>query len=189
MLKIRVLLFSALAVVLAFGILGQQALAQDAAGNQAFHATAIGHPSPGSTDAATPGMFQGITAMGPNPPAAGDWPCFAGNTACSAIASGGLVVGVPVQVWPVASANGQIYWTFETTTSAGTAKVSVKVTQGATTILSVKGKIPGIAANSIYSIDLTGASFTGAVAGPATITTSTKIGTTTIKGTAKIVLQ
>ncbi len=187
--KVRVLLLSALALVLACGILGQQALAQDGAGSLKIHAISTGHATPGISDLASPGMYQGIVAMGPNQPDDGDWPCFAGNAGCPDIAAGGLVVGVPVQVWPLASANGQVYWTFETTTSSGKAKVSIKVTQGATTIFSLSGNIPGIATDTIYAISLDGVSFTGAVAGPATITTTTKIGKTTIKGTAKIVLQ
>ncbi len=187
--KVRVLLLSAMAVILACGILGQQALAQDEAGNLKIHAISTGHATPGSSDPAAPGMFQGIVAMGPNQPDPGDWPCFGGNPSCADIAAGGLVVGVPVQVWPLASANGQIYWTLETTTSAGTAKATIKVTQGSTTIFSLSGKLKGIMADEIYAISLDGVTFSGAVAGPATITTTTKIGTTTIKGTAKIVLQ
>jgi hypothetical protein len=187
---LREILFTALGVVLAFGILGQQALAQDEAGTPQFRVTTIAHMEPASVDPTTaPALLPGIVAMGPNPAAAGDWPCFAGSTACSSIAAGGLVVGIPYQIWPLASADGQIYYTFSTTTASGTTHVAIKVTQGATTIYDAAGNIPGIAANSLYSISIDGVTFTGAVAGPAKIVARTKIGTSVVSSTTMIYLQ
>src|ERR1035441_7345839 len=95
MTRVRTLLFTALAVILACGICGQQALAQeDRAGDAYGSVIAIGHVTDASPDVTSPGMYQGITAMGPNPPVSGDWPCFGGST-CSNVVAGGLVIGTP----------------------------------------------------------------------------------------------
>src|ERR1022692_1026704 len=79
--KVRMLLFAA--------------LAQDLAGDAHASVVSIGHITDDSPDATTPGMFQGIVGMSPNPTVAGDWPCFAGATTCASIAAGGLVIGEP----------------------------------------------------------------------------------------------
>lgn len=194
MTKVRTLLFTALAVVLACGICGQQALAQeDLAGGAQISAIAIGHVPDGTPEpAASAGMFQGIVAMGPNPPATGDWPCFAGATACTGIVAGGLVIGVPEQIWSkTCSGCGQIYYTFQTTSATGTCNVTITVTQGspAKTLFTLSSPIGTVAKGVIEAVNVTGVSFTGAVAGAATITTTTKIGTATIKGGAKIMLH
>src|ERR1039457_7679012 len=95
MTRVRTLLFTALAVVLACGICGQQALAQeDLAGDAYGSVIAIGHVTDASPDVTSPGMYQGITAMGPNPPVSGDWPCFGGAT-CSHVVAGGLALRPP----------------------------------------------------------------------------------------------
>ena len=96
---------------------------------------------------------------------------------------------MPVQVWDLSSANGQIYYTFETTTLHGKGHATVTVKQGSTTILNVSGSLGTILANTIHSVALNGATFTGAVAGPATITVTTKVGTEKITGKATIHLQ
>src|ERR1019366_7626270 len=97
MTRVRTLLFTALAVVLACGICGQQALAQeDRAGDAYGSVIAIGHVTDASPDVTSPGMYQGITAMGPNPPVSGDWPCFGGST-CSNVVAGGPRPGPPRQ--------------------------------------------------------------------------------------------
>jgi len=193
MTKLRVLLFTALPLVLACGLCVQQGLAQEGdyqVGTGQFSMSGVGSLAPES-DLAGPGAFQGILAMGPNPATDGDWPCFAGGsgTGCAGIPAGGLVIGVPLQVWDLASANGQIYWTFETTTGKGKINVTLTVKQGMTVILSASGTVGTAAKNSIYSIALTGATFSGAVAGPATITATTKIGKEKITGKATIQLQ
>jgi hypothetical protein len=186
-------LLTALAVVLACGICVQQGLAQEddhQVGTGQLGVASMGALTLGS-DLAGVGLFQGIVAMGPNPATDGDWPCLAGGsgTGCAGIPSGGLVVGVPVQVWPLSSANGQIYWTFETTTAQGKGHATVTVKQGSTVILSVSGALGTLAQNQIYAISLSGATFTGAVAGPATITVTTKVGTEKITGKTTIQLQ
>jgi hypothetical protein len=194
MTKVRALLFTAVAVVLACGICGQQALAQeDLAGGAQISAIAIGHITDRSAEpAASAGMYQGITAMGPNPPVSGDWPCFGGST-CSNVVAGGLVIGEPEQVWSKGcSGCGQIYYTFQTTTATGTANVTVTVTQGspAKTLFKFSGPLSGtVAKNVIEAVAIGPVSFTGGVAGAATINVSTTIGTATIKGGAKIVLH
>ena len=192
MTKVRMLLFTALAVVLACGICGQQALAQDLAGDAQISAIAVGHITDVSPEVATsPGMFQGITGMGPNPPASGDWPCFGGSANCAGVAAGGLVIGEPEQVWSkTCSGCGQIYYTFQTTTANGTATVTITVTQGspAKTLFKTKGSF-AVAKNVIEVISVGPVSFTGGVAGAATIQATTTIGTATIKGGAKIVLH
>jgi hypothetical protein len=192
MTKVRMPLFIALAVVLACGICGRQALAQDLAGDAQVRAIAVGHITDVSPDATSPGMYQGITGMGPNPPASGDWPCFGGSTDCAGIMAGGLVVGTPEQIWSKScSGCGQIYYTFQTTTATGTATIAVTVTQGspATTIFSYSGLIGTIAKNVVEVVEVGPVSFTGGVAGAATIDVSTTIGTVTIKGAAKITLH
>ena len=194
MAKVRALLFIALAAVLACGICGQQAVAQeDLAGNAQGSAIAIGHVLDGAAEpAASAGMYQGIVAMGPNPPASSsDWPCFAGGTACAGIAAGGLVIGMPEQIWSKSCHGcGQIYYTFQTTTATGTATFNISVTQGspATTIFhySFTGSV---GASTIEAVSVSGVSFKGGVAGAATINVSTTIGSATIKGGAKIVLH
>jgi uncharacterized protein (DUF983 family) len=191
MTKVRTLLFTALAVVLACGICGQQALAQeDRAGDAYGSVIAIGHVTDASPDVTSPGMYQGITAMGPNPPVSGDWPCFGGST-CSNVVAGGLVIGTPEQVWTKScSGCGQIYYTFQTTTATGTATFTITVTQGSPVKTLFHYSFTGsVAKNSIEVISVGNVSFAGAVAGAATINVATTIGTATIKGAAKIVLH
>ncbi|MGA3041867.1 MAG: hypothetical protein ABSF54_13855 [Bryobacteraceae bacterium] len=193
--KIRALLLTALAVVLACAICGRPALAQDLAGDAQMTAISIGHipdaSADGLPDTTSPTLFQGIVGMGPNPPAKGDWPCFGGNTDCSSVAKNGLVIGEPEQVWSKScSACGQIYYTFQSTTGTGTANIAISVTQGtpATAIFKFTGT-ESVSANVIEIISVGPVTFTGGVAGPATINVSTTLGSTVIKGSAKIVLH
>ncbi|HXM40704.1 MAG TPA: hypothetical protein VN924_05595 [Bryobacteraceae bacterium] len=189
MTKVRALLLTALALVLACGIFSPQALAQDLAGDAQTTAIATGHVTDAAPDATSPGMYQGIVGMGPNPPAKGDWPCFGGSTDCSGVAKYGLVIGEPEQVWSKScSGCGQIYYTFETTTATGTAAFTVTVTQGSTTIFKYSGST-SVSNNVIEVISVGPVTFTGGVAGAATISVSTTIGTATIQGGAKIVLH
>ena len=194
MTKVRMFLFSALAVVLACGICGQPALAQDLAGGAHGSAISIGHipdaSADASPDATSPGMFQGIVGMGPNPPVAGDWPCFGGST-CSNVVAGGLVIAEPEQIWTKScSGCGQIFYTFQTTTATGTGTFTVTVTQGSPAKTLFQYSFTGsVAKNTIEAISISNVSFTGGVAGAATINVATTIGTATIKGGAKITLH
>jgi hypothetical protein len=158
-------------------------------------AIAIGHipdaPLDPSPDTTSPGMYQGIVGMGPNPPAKGDWPCFGGGTDCASVAKYGLVIGEPEQLWSKScSACGQIYYTFQTSTATGTASIAITVTQGtpATTIFKFTGT-ETVSSDVIEVISVGPVTFTGGVAGAATINVSTTIGTEVIKGSAKIVLH
>jgi hypothetical protein len=184
------LLFAALAVVLAGAICGQPALAQDLAGDAHGSMIAIGHITDALPDATSPGMFQGIVGMGPNPPVAGDWPCFGGST-CSNVVAGGLVIAEPEQIWTKScSGCGQIYYTFQTTTATGTATFTITVTQGSPAKTLFQYSFTGsVAKNQIHAISVGPVTFTGGVAGAATINVATTIGTATIKGGAKITLH
>lgn len=210
MTKIRTILFATLALVMVFGVCSQQALAEN---HLQFHRYSIargpvvsGGAVPNTT---APAVLQGIVAMGPlpltSPPDPDSWPCFAPNPPCTDDPSGGLLVGEPEELWSLASCNnascGQIYWTFETGTGSGTLAVAVKVTQGtgtsAKTILALSGTLGSVAANTIEYIVVDGAGFgpsfcpscAAPVAGNATITTITKVGSVAAKGTRVITLQ
>lgn len=189
--KDRMLLFVALAVVLACGFCGYQAVAQDLAGEAQARVITIGHITGAAIPLASGGMFQGITGFGINPPVAGDWPCFGGATDCSGIAAGGLVIGTPLQVWSKScSGCGQIYWTVQTTSATGSANITATISQGspAKAIFKFSGNVGTVPANVIDVISVGPVSFTGA-AGAATISVSTTIGATTVKGGEHIVLH
>lgn len=226
MTTLRTLMFAALAVAAAFEVAGPRALAQDATPvNSHFHLATLGMPRVPHANVpnATTALNQGITAMGVAAPldsgGADTWPCFTGDAVnfpdCSSIAPGGLVVGIPVQNWPLASCSdssvgcgGQIYWTFEDDAAKGALIVSLTVKQGSTTVLAtgnvnlgtIKGQ-PG-AIEIIYYDGVvlgpdscaTGITCGTAVAGPAVITAVTTVKQsstvkTSIKGTAVINLE
>jgi hypothetical protein len=155
---------------------------------------------------ATPALIMGMFAMGPQSvtaPPNDSWPCFAPNAPCSSDPSGGMLIGVPQEVWPLTSCNGascaQIYWTFTTTTATGTGIVSIVGKQGTSTVLSVSGNVGSIPANVIEVIILDGAGFGSGfctkgtcatpVAGTVTLTATTKVGSSSVKGSLKITLQ
>jgi len=186
MTKIRVIMFAALAVIVAFGVTGQ-ALAQDSVANPHIHVATLGTvrvPHANIPDATT-ALNQGITAMGVAAPldasSLDEWPCFgdepsqANAADCSSIAAGGIVLGIPVQNWSLANCTnsstgcgGQIYWTFEDDSTTGTLYVSITVKQGSTIIFgtgSVKlGTIKG-APGTIEVISDDGIAFLGAGSG------------------------
>ena len=82
----------------------------------------------------------------------------------------------------------EIYYTFQTTTSSGTADTSITVVQGKNTIFSNSYSFPGIPAQS-NQIITTGLIFaSNAKKGRATIKVSTTIGATKISGSAAIYL-
>ena len=176
----------------ALGICGRQAVAQDDQGQVQARIITLGHITALAEPQSGPGFYQGIVAMGPPPPVSGDWPCWAGSPQCSSVPLGGLVIGMPEQVWSkTCKSCGQIYWTLQSTTAANSAIATVTVTQGspATTIYSFTEPLGMIGANTISAILIGPVSFTNAVAGTATINVSVAIGATTVKGSAKIVLH
>jgi hypothetical protein len=217
MTKIRMFMFAALAAIVALGVCGQQALALDTH----FKIASIGR-APVQSETLPPAASQvheGVTGMGVAPPldAGGldTWPCFTGTTDadCSSIASGGLVIGVPVYTWSLTNctsstaACGQIFWTFETdvVSTKTPIDVSITVTQGTTTkttifstgTQSVGANNPGAGYIEVISDDVAfGPGDCAApttcgtpVAGPATITVTTIIGKQKATGTATITLQ
>jgi hypothetical protein len=199
MTRIRVFLFATLAVIVAFGLSGQ-ALAQDfTVGEFHMHATQV-VPHANIPDATT-ALNQGIVAVGPIPALGGDgfdnWPCFGGGADCSAILPGGVVFGIPIQNWSLANCTagdcGQVYWSFEDDVASGNLVVSFTIKQGKTTIERLRpanlGPITG-APGSIWVISCDCMKLsTKAVAGPATISVSTAVGTTKISGKATINLE
>lgn len=219
MTKIRMFGIAAPAVMVAFGVYGQAAFAQDSAiSKPQLHMATIGRVQVGPDDVpdAASQVHQGITGMGVLPPqdtgGVDEWPCFGGggDADCSTIALGGLVIGTPVYTWPLTActsntaACGQIFWTFETDIKSTTApiNVSITVTQGTTTkttIASLSGNVganPGAGFIEIISADVAfgpgdcGAGTCGTpVQGPATIKVTTKIGTSTATGSAVILLK
>jgi hypothetical protein len=189
--KTRVSLFAALALTVVFGVCAQQSQAHPIMwpkGHfQMFSASHYGVLPPG-LDAG--GLYQGIVAMAPLPPAGtNDWPCFAGDAACSTVAAGGLVIGQPQQVWPAKCDKcGQIFFTFETGQLSGECKVSISVMQGDNILLRTSmTKVGNVLPNQIVTIPMT-TSFSGKP-GPAVISTTTKVGAMTIHGKTTIYLQ
>ena len=100
MTKIRMLMFSAIAVIVALGVGGHPALA---AAPQ-FHRSVIGHvPAQVNPDTTAPTIFQLVTNFGTLAPIDGsgnyEWPCLTGDAIdwpdCSSIPAGGLVIGLP----------------------------------------------------------------------------------------------
>ncbi len=214
MTKIRMFAFAALAVIVALGVAGQ-AFAVDPHFKVVTVGPVAGHTDV-VPDAASK-VHQLMTNMGVAAPAdASDlptWPCFTGGSDpdCSSITAGGLVVGIPFYTWSLSGctssseACGQIFWAFETDVPSTTAKIEItlNVTQGSNTIYSTgsapidvgdnpgKGYMEIISGNVGFGVGDCGAGVTcvAPVAGAATITTTTKIGTSTATGKAVILLS
>jgi hypothetical protein len=100
--------FAALAAAVAFGVGGRPALA---AAPQ-FHMSVIGHvPAQVSPDSAAPTIFQLVTNFGALAPIDGsgnyEWPCLTGDPInypdCSSMPAGGLVIGLPTYTVPLAN--------------------------------------------------------------------------------------
>jgi len=189
MTKIPIYLVAVL-VAVALGACGQPALlAQSGDGanlNPEIRMFTIGHVDV-IPDKAAPGLFQGIVGTGANPPDPGDWPCFGSGPNCPSVALGGLVIPQP-QPYVSHLCNGcaEIFYTFQTTTSSGTAEISITVVQGTTAIFSNGYSFPGIPAQSIQVVT-TGLAFnSSAKPGAATIKVTTTIGRTKAAGSAPI---
>lgn len=187
----RIRSFAFAALIAAFGSTAL-AVAQD---GHAHMVQVVPHTA--VPDAST-ALNQGIVGVAYLPPVAGDWPCFGGDADCSSTAKGGMVIGTPIQNWSLADCSvkgttcGQIFWTFEDDSASGELLVSFTVKQGSTTIQAEKpqnyGTITG-STGSIWVIDFPFGGLKGAVAGPATVTVSTTVGTTKISGKATINLE
>jgi hypothetical protein len=186
-----VFLHGAAAAIVAFGLCGQQSLKGQDATRPLTGAVRVGPagvvPDDGADAAAT--MYPGILVAGANPPSDGPpptWPCYGGGSdaPCSSIAAGGFVIPVSMQVIPV-SFNGEVVWTFATTTATGTADLNVKVTQGKKTLSNSSFSF-SVAPDGIYYA-YSFLKLSGKAKGRVTVTATTTVGSETI--TSKAVLQ
>jgi hypothetical protein len=97
-----------------------------------------------------PNLHAIFADFGALPPASSsDWPCFGGDSECSSIASGGLVIGAPAFTWSLVNCDakakrdtapcGQLFWTYADNTNDTTDELifSVVVTQGTNHILDI----------------------------------------------------
>ncbi len=187
------ILYAALAVAVAFGICGPKTLnAQDATAGPVGHLGQVGQipVDPADTpDATAATMYMGILGVTNNPPTGGatpSWPCVGGtgDPECSSIAAGGFVVGFSYQLIST-DGNGQVYWTFTTTTATGTADFKLTVTQGKTTIFTYSFS-DSVTANGLWYAYVSGATLSKTTKGAATVTVTTTVGGKTITGKAAI---
>ncbi|HTQ56491.1 MAG TPA: hypothetical protein VMI94_18620 [Bryobacteraceae bacterium] len=191
MTKIRTFWLCALAVILVFGVGGQQALRAQDAVNPHIHMARLASGS--AVHAASTVVLPGILSIGfplADSGGADTWPCFTGFGAdCTSIPAGGLVVAVPSvgDVSSACSACAQIYWTFETN-GTGPGAVAVAVKQGSTTVYSLQGGI-GTITPGVWVVWVDGVTFTGAVPGAATINVLDVVGSGKAKASASIYLQ
>lgn len=210
MTKTSMFLFAVLALILTSGAFGQAALSPD--GPQ-VHAVILGSApglplevTPDATAAATPAAASAMTAMGP---LGSDWPdfCGSGSAHCASDPSYSLLLGEPEETWSRATctssttACGQIYNVVVSNTAAGKWSVKLKVKQGTKVIYDTGMLGSGVtfaAGNIGYSYFSVafgpgdcakGVTCVAPVAGPATITYTNKIGTTTVTGHQTITLQ
>lgn len=201
--RIRSVLFTVLAVIVVVGVCGQPALAQDedtAMESPQVHMATVDRYVPGTPDTAA-ALLAGLVAWGYPPPVNGpppSWPCFAPNAPCSSDPAGGLLVGIPVQYWPISGTTnctmvpcGQIYALYQTTTASGTVGVTITIKQSTTTIFSYANKNVGSAsANQIGILNLTGVQLMNtAIAGSATISVTTSVGQSKVTGKAIVNLM
>lgn len=197
----RTFLFVALVSIAAL-VSAQQALAQDDDANPSnIHVTLRDHQMPGVTPDAVAAVLAGPVGFVLPPPAEGpppSWPCFAPKAPCSSDPAGGMLIGLPLQEWPISGATncttepcGQIMAMFETTTGSGVVGVTVTIKQGTTTIYSKAAKkLEKATTNQIGVVDVTGIQFDAtAVAGAATVTVTTTVGTAKVTGKTTIYLQ
>jgi hypothetical protein len=197
MTKTRAFLFAALALIVVLGLSGQQALAQDNADSN-VHVFLMdrGGPIPDAGTAVLAGPVQMVAP----PPSAGpppSWPCFAPNAPCSADPAGGMLIGLPIQQWPISGSTnctmvpcGQVMAMFTTTTGSGSIGASVSIAQGSTVIYSKKFSAGTAAANQIGVVSVTGIQFAPtAVAGAATVTVQIQVGSNKVGGRAVIYLM
>jgi hypothetical protein len=194
MTKTGVSLHCAIAAIAVLGICGQPNLrAQEAAGP----VTGVVRVGPsgivaGEDPDAAKSMYQGILVVGANPPTYGPpptWPCYGGggDAPCSSIAAGGFVIPVSMQVIPT-KFNGEVVWTFATTTASGTADMKLEVKQGKKTLSSDSFSFD-VAPDGIYYAYAGELKLSGAGKGKVTVTATTTVGSETITGRAVLQVQ
>jgi len=145
MTRIRIFMFAALAVIVAFGVSGLQA--QSAVGKVNLTVVAKVPTAGISPDFTPPGLIGGELAMGviPPPDSGGNayWPCFTGGSDadCSSIPAGGWVSGIPYITWSKTgctnTACAQLTWWFQDNTTDVTDDLIITITakEGTKTIL------------------------------------------------------
>jgi hypothetical protein len=149
MTKTRTILLSLLALILVAGVCVPQAMA---AGPQIHAFTIARSQMPQALPAAIPGVMQGMTGLGPNPPVASpvSWPCFAPNAPCTADPAGGMLVATPESIFSLTACQntsgsnagcGELWWTFEMGGATGNIIAAVTATQ-----------VSGMTTNTIFSI-------------------------------------
>jgi hypothetical protein len=200
--RIRAFAFTALVSIVALGVSVQQAPAQDddaSLGN--VHLTLTDHWVPGAVPEAAATVLAGPVGFVVPPPVSGpppSWPCIAPKAPCSSDPAGGILIGLPLQQWPISGSTnctavpcGQIMAMFETTTGTGAISFTVTIKQGTTTIYSKSsGKVGTAKAHQVGVVDVTGVQFdTTAVAGAATVTVTTTVGTAKVSGKTTIYLM
>jgi hypothetical protein len=201
MTRIRVFLFTALAAIVAFGVCGQPAQAQDIQVVEDAHdsMTAVGHWVPNaSPDAAALAQGPVLWDNGVQEP-----PCFGPNAPCSGDPAGGVNIGYALPYWPVSGAGtgktctnvkkqacGQIDSFTETTTATGAVSATITIKQGKTVVYSHKATGLGtITAGKILVVSVAGIKLKAAAkAGSAVITVVTTVGTSKSTGKATIYL-
>jgi hypothetical protein len=212
MTNIRTFMFAALAVIVAFGAGGRQALAEA----PHFHLSVIGHvPAQVSPDPAAPTIFQLVTNFGTLAPIDGsgndEWPCYTGDPInwpdCSSIPAGGLVIGVPTYTVSLANCldpnvaciGGEEVVEDDNPSTTEAFKWALRITQGDSIILDT-GKL-NFGPNMPNTIQVIGGNLyvgpgncaTGTcvapVAGQATATTWTWVGKSVAVGHATINFQ
>lgn len=189
------LLHGAVAMAAVLGVCAQQELKAQEAGKPVIHLVRAGQVDvipEGGIDAAA-GLYQGIVLAGPNPPIGGpppSWPCVGGGgeATCSSIATGGLVIPYPYQIFGTNS-TGEIFWTFTTTTATGTADLKVTVTQGTKTLFSDSSITFPVSANGTYFAYVYDATLSGSHTGEVLVTVTTTVGTATVTGKTELQIQ
>jgi hypothetical protein len=141
MTKIRMFMFAALAVIVAFSVCGQQAYAEGIK----LHVAAVGNQLP--PGAVTPDVSSkvyelsaGVSDSLPpvNSSSAPEWPCFTGGSDpyCSSLPAGGVVEPYPEYTLSLADAVAGdgiwIYWWIEDDNASKTKQLeaSITITQG-----------------------------------------------------------
>lgn len=177
----------ALAAIVALGVCGQPAQAQDSM-------SAVDHWVPNaSPDASALAQGPVIWDDGAQVP-----PCFGGAAKCSSDPAGGVNVGFPIPFWSISGSGscksgtcGQIDSFTETTSASGAVSATVTIKQGKTVIYSHKtGSLGTTTAGKVLVVSVAGIKLKAAAkAGSAVITVVTTVGTSKSTGKATVYLM
>lgn len=196
MIRIRVFLFMGLAAIVAFGVCGQPAQAQDIQVREGTHdsMTAVDHWVPNASPDAT-ALAQGPVLWddGYQVP-----PCFGPNAPCSSDPAGGVNVGYPIPFWSISGTSsckklacGEIDSFTETTSASGAVSATITIRQGKTVIYSHKATgLGSVTAGKVLVVSVAGIKLKAAAkAGAAVITVVTTVGTSKSTGKATVYLM